>query len=172
MTSFTHNPVLVDEVLRYLAPERGGRFIDGTVGGGGHAEALLLRGSQCAVLGLDQDEEAVEAARERLAAFGDRGAVRHANYANFADEAHDFGWEAADGILLDLGVSSHQLDTPARGFSYRTDGPLDMRMDRRSERTAARILNRSGRDELERIFREYGEERRARAGEGGGEAAT
>lgn len=163
MTHFVHEPVLPQAVLQYLPPAHGTRYIDGTVGGGGHAELLLQHRAQAFVLGLDCDEEAVTAARERLRSFSDRCEIRHANYADFRGEAEQLGWQGADGILLDLGVSSHQLDTAARGFSHRHDGPLDMRMNRRNPRTAARILNRAPREELERIFREYGEERRARA---------
>ncbi len=163
MTEFAHQPVLPKEVLQHLAPAHGTRFLDGTTGGGGHAELLLQHQAQAFVLGLDCDEEAVTAARERLRPFSNRCEVRRDNYANFRRHAEELGWDGVDGILLDLGVSSHQIDTPGRGFSHRHDGPLDMRMDRRDSRTAARILNRAKQEELERIFREYGEERRARA---------
>lgn len=163
MTDFAHEPVLADEVLAMLLEARPERILDATVGGGGHAALLLENRPQAFLLGLDRDEEAVAAARERLRVFSPRVQIARTTFAEFATQAKELGWESCDAILLDLGVSSHQLNTPERGFSYRTDGPLDMRMDRRSPRTAARLLNTATQDELERIFREYGEERRARA---------
>jgi 16S rRNA (cytosine1402-N4)-methyltransferase len=153
-----HTPVLLHEVVEMLAPERGGFYVDATLGAGGHAEAILERGPDARVLGLDRDTEALDAARTRLARFGDRAVLVEANFADL-DEVLD-GRPPADGILADLGVSSMQLDEARRGFSFRRDGPLDMRMGR-GGRTAADIVAAASVDELTRIFREWGEERMA-----------
>jgi len=153
-----HTPVLVREVVELLAPERGGFFVDATVGAGGHAEAILERGADARLLGLDRDAEALETARRRLARFGARAELLEANFTDLeevlADRPH------ADGILADLGVSSMQLDEARRGFSFRREGPLDMRMGR-DGRTAADIVATASAEELTRIFREWGEERMA-----------
>ncbi len=141
-----------------LAPERGGFFVDATVGAGGHAEALLERGPAVRLLGLDQDPDALAIARQRLARFGDRAELVERNFADL-DAALD-GRPPADAILADLGVSSMQLERAERGFSFRRDGPLDMRMGR-SGRTAAEIVATESAEELTRILREYGEERMA-----------
>jgi 16S rRNA (cytosine1402-N4)-methyltransferase len=141
-----------------LAPERGGLFVDATVGAGGHAEALLERGPDARLLGLDRDAEALETARRRLARFGDRVELVEANFGELDDVLADR--PAPDGILADLGVSSMQLDEARRGFSFRRDGPLDMRMGK-DGRTAADIVATASADELTRIFREWGEERMA-----------
>ncbi|MBW3555112.1 MAG: 16S rRNA (cytosine(1402)-N(4))-methyltransferase RsmH [Gemmatimonadetes bacterium] len=156
-----HAPVLVEEVVRLLAPERGGLFLDGTVGGGGHSEAILRAGEDAGarVIGVDRDPEALEEAGERLS---EHGARFEARLGNFADEAERLESELA-GALLDLGVSSHQIDAPERGFSFRPGSPLDMRMGQRAESwTAADVLNGYEEDELVRVLREYGEEPRAR----------
>jgi len=153
-----HVPVLLDEVVRILAPERGGFFVDATLGAGGHAEALLERGPRIRVLGLDRDPEGLAAARERLARFGNRVAIREANFGDL-DRVLD-GSPPADGILADLGVSSMQLDRAERGFSFRRDGPLDMRMGAEG-RSAADIVAHASVGELTRIFRDFGEERMA-----------
>jgi len=141
-----------------LAPERGGLFVDATVGAGGHAEAILERGPDARLLGLDRDAEALETARRRLARFGDRVELLEANFSDLeevlANRPH------ADGILADLGVSSMQLDEARRGFSFRREGPLDMRMGK-DGRTAADIVATASAEELTRIFREWGEERMA-----------
>jgi 16S rRNA (cytosine1402-N4)-methyltransferase len=141
-----------------LAPERGGFYVDATVGAGGHAEAILQRGAGARLLGLDRDAEALDAAGRRLARFGARAELLEANFADLeevlADRPH------ADGILADLGVSSMQLDEARRGFSFRRDGPLDMRMGR-DGRSAADIVATASAEELTRIFREWGEERMA-----------
>jgi 16S rRNA (cytosine1402-N4)-methyltransferase len=150
--------VLLDEVLEALAPERGGFFVDATVGAGGHAQALLERGSEARLLGLDQDPDALELARARLAGFGDRVELVEGNFAEL--DAILAGRPAADGILADLGVSSMQLERAERGFSFRREGPLDMRMGR-SGATAADIVATASAEELTRILREYGEERMA-----------
>ena len=153
-----HVPVLREEVVALLKPERGGFFVDATLGAGGHAEALLERGPRIRLLGLDRDPDALAGARERLARFGDRVAYREADFGDL--EAALEGFPAPDGILADLGVSSMQLDRAERGFSFRRDGPLDMRMGR-SGRSAADIVATASVEELTRIFRDFGEERMA-----------
>jgi 16S rRNA (cytosine1402-N4)-methyltransferase len=144
--------------VELLAPERGGFFVDATVGAGGHAAALLEAGPGIRLLGLDRDPDALALARQRLAGFGDRVELVRADFAEL-DAALE-GRPAPDGILADLGVSSMQLDEPSRGFSFRREGPLDMRMGREG-RTAGEILAAASAEELTRIFREYGEERMA-----------
>ena len=127
---FSHIPVLLDEVLEYLAPERGGIFVDGTLGGGGHAGAVLSRLPETGrLIGIDRDWEAVRAAGERLSTYGSRFTALHGNFFEMKALLNEAGVGEVNGILLDLGVSSHQLDKQERGFSYKTDAPLDMRMD-------------------------------------------
>jgi 16S rRNA (cytosine1402-N4)-methyltransferase len=152
-----HEPVLLSEVLAALGPERGGVFFDGTVGGGGHAEAILRAATRARVIGVDRDPEALEAAGRRLAAYGERVELVLGNFADVAERLET----PLAGALLDLGVSSRQVDEARRGFSFRPGVPLDMRMTGEGP-TAAELLNRLPAAELERIFREYGEERRAR----------
>jgi len=159
--AFIHKPVLAAEVLAALRPQPGGRFVDGTLGGAGHATLLLNASSPTGWLfGCDRDGVAVEAASRRLAAqFAGRFEVRRGNYTELAD------WLPAascDGVLLDLGVSSPQLDAPERGFSFQQDGPLDMRMDDRQKLTAADLVNGEAAEALARIFWEYGDERESR----------
>ncbi|HEX6200051.1 MAG TPA: 16S rRNA (cytosine(1402)-N(4))-methyltransferase RsmH [Thermoanaerobaculia bacterium] len=158
-----HLPVLVDETLRYLAPERGGLYVDATVGLGGHAEALLEAAEGARLLGIDRDPEALRRAGTRLARFGPRVRLvqgRFSELRRLLAEAE--GPEARPaGVLADLGLSSLQLDTPGRGFSFRFDAPLDMRMGPGGE-TAGEIVNRYPEADLARIFKEYGEERQAR----------
>ena len=163
MAEFSHVPVLSAEVLRYLTPKQGGVFLDGTVGGGGHA-ALMLEASapDGMMVGLDRDDSALAAARERLLPFGGRARLVKSNFADLGEQLLHLGITGLDGFLLDLGVSSHQLDTGARGFSFQQDAPLDMRMDTGCGSTAADLVNSLSADELSRIFREYGEERWAR----------
>jgi len=160
---FAHVSVLLREVIEYLDPKPGKRYLDGTLGGGGHSEQILI-GSEPdgLVLGLDRDEEALAAARARLQRFGDRLSARQASFAEADEILAAVGWQAVDGAILDLGISSHQIDSPERGFSFRADGRLDMRMDRRQELDAQRILNSHSEAELERIFRDFGEEPQAR----------
>jgi 16S rRNA (cytosine1402-N4)-methyltransferase len=155
---------MVDEVLELLGAERGGRFLDGTVGGAGHAVRILESSSTATLIGLDQDEEAVAAARERLAGFGDRARVLAGNFRDAAELLEDYIDIGLDGALLDLGVSSHQIDTTARGFSFRRGTPLNMRMGGTTGgwRTAADLLNTASEEELGKIFRDYGEERKWR----------
>jgi 16S rRNA (cytosine1402-N4)-methyltransferase len=157
---FFHKPVMVAEVLEALRPKPGGRYADGTIGGGGHAAALLEASSPDGwVYGCDRDGAAIEAARHRLDPFRGRFELRQLNFAELAE------WvpaDACDGVLLDLGVSSAQLDQAERGFSFQEDGPLDMRMDSRQSLTAATLLNTAGAEELARLFWEWGGERDSR----------
>ncbi|HEX6989574.1 MAG TPA: 16S rRNA (cytosine(1402)-N(4))-methyltransferase RsmH [Bacillota bacterium] len=158
--STLHEPVLVGEVLHYLAPRPGGIYVDGTVGAGGHSDAILEAvDGRCRLIGIDRDPEALAAARRVLARWGEAVQLAHANYAGFEAVLDDLGIGTVDGFLLDLGVSSLQLDRPERGFSYQQDAPLDMRMDQTGGPTAADLLNRLDAGELTRILREYGEER-------------
>ena len=156
-----HVPVLLAETLEYLAPARGGIFVDGTVGLGGHAEALLGASPDVQLIGIDRDREALARAAERLAGFGPRVRLVQANFHQLMATLAGLGVRAIAGFLADLGVSSLQLETPGRGFSFRFDGPLDMRMGL-SETTAADLVNQASEGELATIFRDYGEERHAR----------
>ena len=152
--------VLPGEVMTYLAPQAGGVYVDGTLGGGGHARLILEASSPDGLLiGLDQDPQALAAAGDRLADFGARVVLRRGTYSELTAHLAALDIDRVDGILLDIGVSSHQLDSPERGFSFREDGPLDMRMDTDGPMTAAEVLAESDADTLRRIFREYGEER-------------
>jgi len=158
-----HQPVLLEEVVELLKPAAGGIYLDGTVGGGGHAAAILKRtGPTGKLIGLDCDDEAIARAGERLAEFGPQVRLIHGRYEDMEELATGAGVKQLDGVLLDMGVSSQQLDTPERGFSFMKDGPLDMRMDRSSGRTAADLVNGLPVEELERVFRDFGEERMAR----------
>ena len=160
---FSHIPVLLDETLELLAPARGGIFVDGTLGGGGHAEAVLTRLPETGrLIGIDRDWEAVHAAGDRLSAFGDRFTALHGNFFDMRALLNGIGVTEVSGILLDLGVSSHQLDKSARGFSYKTEAPLDMRMDQSAGLSAKDVVNTYPEAELARIFFEYGEERFSR----------
>lgn len=157
---FAHKSVLLAEVLEALAPKPDGRYADGTIGGAGHAAAVLAASSPSGWLyGCDRDGAAVEAANLRLKEFAGRFEIRRGNYSELA------GWVPAgscDGVLLDLGVSSPQLDVAERGFSFQNDGPLDMRMDARQPLTAAELVNTAAAEELARIFWEFGDERDSR----------
>jgi 16S rRNA (cytosine1402-N4)-methyltransferase len=159
-----HVPVLLDAVLENLLPDGRTieRVIDGTLGAGGHSRALLERGVG-ELLGMDVDQVALDIACETLAPFGERAHIVHASYLQMADEAANLGWDGADAILLDLGVSSMQLDVPERGFAFRHEGPLDMRFDPNSaEPTAADLVNTLDENQLADIFYQYGEERESR----------
>lgn len=160
--AFAHQPVLLDLVVELFAPVPPGVVVDATVGGGGHAAALLDAHPHLSVLGLDRDPTAVAAARERLARFGDRAVVVRARFDALADTLHDLGHDTASGTLFDLGVSSPQLDRAERGFSYRDDGPLDMRMDPDQATSAATLVETADVEELARILRQYGDERFSR----------
>jgi 16S rRNA (cytosine1402-N4)-methyltransferase len=157
-----HLPVLLDEALAFLDPRAGGRYCDATLGLAGHAEAVLERSAPDGrLIGLDRDPDAVAAARLRLQPFGDRVTLVHARFSEAREVLDRLGMMPVDGFLVDLGVSSPQLDRPERGFSFRNDGPLDMRMDPTQGETAAELLRRVDEEELARIIREYGEERHA-----------
>jgi 16S rRNA (cytosine1402-N4)-methyltransferase len=157
-----HQPVLSQEIIHLLGPRPGGIVVDGTVGLGGHAEALLQAESGVTVIGIDRDEEALSHAMRRLVPFKERVRLIHGNYRDCVEILETLDIEKIDGFLLDLGLSSLQLDTPDRGFSFRLDGPLDMRMDTTQPVTAAELVNYSSEEELVRILRDYGEERFAR----------
>ncbi len=160
MARFHHLSVLPEEVLRFLAPRPGGIYVDGTLGGGGHARQILdASAPDGRLIGIDRDREALAATADRLAGYGERVMLRQGNFADLAEILADCGVEAIDGFLADLGVSSHQLDTAERGFSFQQDAPLDMRMDRSGGATAADLVNGLSEGELVRIIREYGEER-------------
>ena len=155
-----HRPVLQRELLELLNPKPGSLIVDGTCGGGGHTEALLESGAD--VLALDRDPDAVEYVSKRLARLGRRIIVRQANFRHTACVLDELGIRTIGGALLDLGVSSRQLENAGRGFSLVRNGPLDMRMDPRTQLTAATIINEYGEEELTRLFRELGEEPAAR----------
>lgn len=158
-----HKSVLIQEIIEALQPHSNGIYIDATVGAGGHATALLKASVPDGQLfGLDQDQSALEIAIRQLAQFGHRVHLFHANFERLAQVAKDHQIPKADGLLLDLGVSSMQLDLPERGFSFQTDGPLDMRMDTTTGPTAADLVNRLPEDELANLIYRYGEERQSR----------
>jgi 16S rRNA (cytosine1402-N4)-methyltransferase len=162
MTTPSHDPVLLDRVVALLQPaldHAGAVLVDATLGLGGHSEAVLTRCELARVVGIDRDPEALGLAADRLAPFGDRFRGVHATYDEIPDVLADLGLDHADGVLFDLGVSSLQLDVADRGFAYREDAPLDMRMDPTSGPTAADVLNTYSQAELTRVLREYGEER-------------
>ena len=159
-TVFSHTPIMVSDVLDLLKPERGGVFVDGTLGGGGHAEAVLSRlGENGTLYGIDRDDDALQTASARLSRFGDRFTPIKGNFFDMKELLLARGVTAADGILLDLGVSSYQLDAAERGFSYKQEAPLDMRMDRQAPLSAKNVVNEWPEAELRRIFWEYGEEK-------------
>jgi len=159
-----HIPVLLKEAMEQLRPRAGGVYVDGTLGLGGHAERLLeLTGGKARLIGLEWDDQAADRATERLRRFGDAVTVVRENYANLPAVLDKLKVSAIDGLLLDLGVSSLQLDDPSRGFSFQHEGPLDMRMSARTPKSAADLLRGLGERDLEKILREYGEERRPRA---------
>ena len=160
--AFEHKPVLLQETVSLLADMPGRRFLDGTLGGGGHTSALLALRGDVEAIGIDRDPAALTAAGERLASYGSRFRSFRGNYSAMGEIVHRAGWEKVDGILLDLGVSSPQIDTPERGFSFRNNGPLDMRMDPDGGRTAADLLNECTEKEIADSLYRYGEERRSR----------
>jgi 16S rRNA (cytosine1402-N4)-methyltransferase len=158
---FEHRPVMVDEIVDLLRPVPGGTVVDATLGGAGHTRAILRAHPHLRVVGLDRDADALRAAGEALAADGlsDRASLHHARFDALADVLDDLGVEAISGALFDLGVSSYQFDQGDRGFSYRHDAPLDMRMDRRDERTAADLVNELPITQLAELFAANGETR-------------
>ena len=161
---FKHKSVLLNETIENLNIKPDGIYVDGTLGGGGHAYQVASRLSEKGrLIGIDQDADAIAAAGERLKEFGDKITIIRSNYANMKEELHRIGVEKVDGIVLDLGVSSFQLDTPERGFTYRDENaPLDMRMDDRQSLTAKDIVNGYSEMELYRIIRDYGEDKFAK----------
>lgn len=164
MSGDVHVPVLLDEVIQYLSPSPGGVWLDGTLGGGGHAEAILsATGPDGRLVGLDRDPAAISRVEKRLAPFGGRAILRQSNFSEMVSVLRASGLDQVDGVLLDLGVSSFQLDEADRGFSFRYDAPLDMRMDPSSPVSAETIVNELDEAELGRIIREFGEERYYRA---------
>lgn len=157
---FKHIPIMLEQVIEGLDIKPDGIYVDGTLGGGGHSYEIakrLVSGGR--LIGIDQDEAAINAAGARLSGFNDRVTIVRSNYAQMVSVLHSLDINRVDGILLDLGVSSHQLDNAERGFSYMEDAPLDMRMDRRQEKTAWDIVNYYSQAELTRIIRDYGEDK-------------
>ena len=161
-SEFRHQPVLVERIVELFAPVPPGWVVDATVGGGGHASALLEAHQHLRVLGLDQDSDALAAAAERLEPFGDRVLLHRTRFDALDDIVQQLDTTPVSGVLFDLGVSSPQLDRADRGFSYRHDAPLDMRMDQRQARTAADVVNDTDEQELAGLLRAFGDERFAR----------
>lgn len=161
--TFQHYSVLLNETIEQLDIKENGIYVDGTLGGGGHASAVLQRlGETGRLIGIDQDAAAIEAAGERLAPFGDKVTIVRSNYSAMPQVLADLGIHGVDGIVLDLGVSSYQLDTVERGFTYREDTVLDMRMDQRQTKTARDIVNEYSEMELYHMIRNYGEDKFAK----------
>ncbi len=160
---FEHTSVLLKETVDGLCVKPDGTYVDGTLGGGGHAYEVCSRlGPKGSIVGIDQDAAAVEAAGIRLKDFGEKVTIIRSNYCDMKSRLHEMGIDKVDGIVLDLGVSSYQLDTADRGFSYREDAPLDMRMDRRQLMTARDIVNGYSEIDLYRVIRDYGEDKFAK----------
>ncbi len=160
---FKHVSVLLQETVDGLNVKSDGIYVDGTLGGGGHSYEVCTRlGAKGSIIGIDQDEAAIEAASIRLKDFGEKVTIVRSNYCDMKSRLHELGIDKVDGIMLDLGVSSYQLDTADRGFSYREDAPLDMRMDQRSEMTARDIVNDYSEMDLYRVIRDYGEDKFAK----------
>ena len=160
---FNHKSVLLNETIENLNIKPDGIYVDGTLGGGGHSYEIAKRLSQNGrLIGIDQDEDAIRAAGERLAEFKDKVTIVRDNYCNMDKVLKSLGVRGADGILLDIGVSSYQLDEAERGFTYKQDAPLDMRMDKRQSMTARDIVNEYSEGELYRIIRDYGEDKFAK----------
>jgi len=158
-----HIPVLLEEVMKFLDPKPGGRFIDATLGAGGHTRAILERTAPDGrVLAIDQDELALAGARESLQSFGSRLIMEHSNFKNIAPLAAGHGFLEVEGVLADIGISSMMVDDPSRGFSFMREGPLDMRMDRTQDLTAADVVNTYAEKEIADILYTYVEERRSR----------
>ena len=163
MEEFSHKSVLLDETIKNLNIKPDGIYVDGTLGGGGHsyeiASKLSVKGR---LIGIDQDADVIVAATERLKPFADRVTIVRNNYTNIDEILKELGIDKVDGIILDLGVSSYQIDTAERGFTYRVDAPLDMRMDQRQDQTAKDIINKYSEFELYRVIRDYGEDKFAK----------
>ncbi|MCX7884124.1 MAG: 16S rRNA (cytosine(1402)-N(4))-methyltransferase RsmH [Caloramator sp.] len=159
---FKHKSVLLEECINGLNIKKNGIYVDGTLGGAGHSKEILkLLDGNGLLIGIDQDINAIRASKEKLAEFSNVNFI-HDNFCNIKHILNDLNIDKVDGILLDLGVSSHQLDEPLRGFSYMNNAPLDMRMNNENEFTAADVVNRYSKEELERVIREYGEEKWAK----------
>lgn len=156
---FSHISVLFEESINALKIKENGIYADGTLGGGGHSEGILMQNGSCRLLGIDQDAEAIAAASVRLAPFGERAVIVNSNFSQIKKILKDLEIDELDGAVLDLGVSSYQLDNAERGFSYMQDAPLDMRMNRSSDLDAGKVLNLYTAEELTKIFYEYGEEK-------------
>ena len=154
-----HVPVLLNEVIEGLDIKENGIYLDLTLGRAGHSSKILEKLTQGRLIGVDQDIEAIEKSRERLSKISDRFTLVHSNFSKIDEILDSLGIEKVDGILMDLGVSSPQFDNPERGFSYREDAPLDMRMDQDKEKTAATVLNTYSLNDLTRVLRDYGEEK-------------
>lgn len=158
-----HTPVLIDQVLKYLINNSSGVYVDGTVGGGGHSIEILKKLAPTgSLIGIDVDDKALVHAKKKLGLFGERIILKQGNFAQIKNILSSSEISQVDGIFLDLGVSSHQIDTGERGFSFMASGPLDMRMSSETKTTAEEIINAFSEQDLERIFREFGEERKAR----------
>ena len=161
--TFEHKPVLLNEVIEGLNIKSSGIYADGTLGGAGHSFEIVRRlADDGRLVGIDRDENAVRAAAERLKDYADRVTIVRGNYLDTVQILHDLGIDSIDGMLLDLGVSSHQFDDASRGFSYRNDAPLDMRMDQRDPLSAYEVVNEYSESELYRVIRDYGEDRFAK----------
>lgn len=161
--AFKHTSVLLEETVDGLKVKPDGIYVDATLGGGGHAYEVASRLSDKGrFIGIDQDADAIEAAGARLSGFGEKVTIIRSNYCDMKPRLHEIGIDKVDGIVIDLGVSSYQLDTAERGFSYRTDAPLDMRMDQRQTTTAKDIVNDYSEAELYRVIRDYGEDKFAK----------
>ena len=161
--AFEHVSVLLNETVDGLNVKPDGVYVDATLGGGGHAYEVCRRlGSKGRFIGIDQDADAIKAAGERLKGFGEKVTIIRSNYRDMKPQLQNIGVDKVDGIVIDLGVSSYQLDTAERGFSYRVDAPLDMRMDQRQKMTARDIVNEYSESELYRVIRDYGEDKFAK----------
>ena len=161
--SLHHQPVLYHESLKYLQPRSEGKYIDGTLGAGGHAEGILTASSPGGILlGLDVDNQALDIAKKRLSAFGNRCIVRQASYAKIVDQIKSLKWDCVNGVLLDLGLSSMQLDTAERGFSFLKEAPLDLRFNPNKGETAAELVNTLSEKEIANIIWDYSEDPRSR----------
>jgi 16S rRNA (cytosine1402-N4)-methyltransferase len=160
--AFEHTTVLREESIALLSPRAGGVYVDATVGGGGHTSAILEAAPGARVIGVDQDPRAIEATRERLARFGEALTLVHGRFSDLQSHLESLGLERVDGIMADLGVSSPQLNDPSRGMSFRSEGPLDMRMGDVDGETALELIERLDSDELANIIYQYGDERRSR----------
>ena len=163
MEEFSHKSVLLDETIKNLNIKPDGIYVDGTLGGGGHSYEIASQlSAKGRLIGIDQDADAITAATERLKPFADRVTIVRNNYTNIDEVLKKLGIDKVDGIILDLGVSSYQIDTAERGFTYRVDAPLDMRMDQRQDTTAKDIINNYSEFELYRVIRDYGEDKFAK----------